>query len=72
MDHKEFLIKLQALLQEDEALTENMVLKNIETWDSMSIIETVALIDSELGVSISFEEVEESVTVKDLLARIEG
>ncbi|OGT06654.1 MAG: hypothetical protein A2103_03545 [Gammaproteobacteria bacterium GWF2_41_13] len=54
-----------------EALTDEFVLQENRLWDSLSVVSTIAAIDSHYHVVIKGEEIEECYTLGDLFRLIE-
>lgn len=67
MNREEFMKNFTNVLQTEEVLTEDTVLEDLEEWDSLSKMATLAFFDKELGTKISFTEVGEFKTVKDVI-----
>ena len=61
----EFLKKMAAVL-EVETVQETDVLKSFAAWDSLSVLSTIALLDSGYGVNLHASEVQAATTVGDL------
>lgn len=47
-------------------------LRAIKTWDSLAAVEFVSLLDSEYGVTVSFDELVNCSTVGDLVRLANG
>lgn len=67
MNKEEFLKKLQDVLERDEKITENMVLSDIEEWDSLSAMALMAFFDKTLNKTLLPAEVREMKTVSDII-----
>lgn len=67
MDKAEFIEKLKDVLQRDEDIDEEMQLDNIVEYDSMSQLNIVVLIDTEFGILITPEDLDECVKVRDII-----
>ncbi|MGN0017454.1 MAG: acyl carrier protein [Candidatus Gastranaerophilaceae bacterium] len=48
-------------------LTEDTKLEDIEEWDSLAAVTTIALFYKELGIKINASNIKECNTVKDIL-----
>ncbi len=71
MDRVAFVAKLaEALERPAGSLTEASAL-DAEHWDSLALISAIALVDEELGVTVSAAELKECGTVAALLAMLE-
>lgn len=68
MELKEFLILIsEQFLDEDiENVTEVVEFRTLETWDSLTGMAILAIIEDECNVSISIEDFIKLKTVKDL------
>ena len=66
MTKEEFLLQLQDLLQTDTKLKPEMVLEELEEWDSLSKLSMLAFLDTQCGVKATFNEFQAIKTVDDL------
>ncbi len=73
MKREKFLEKIKDILQYkgDKDLTYNSNLIDLDEWDSLSIISTVAFLDSEFGKKVTVSDLQNIDTIEDL-ARIAG
>lgn len=69
MNKVEFLEHLQEILQTDKELFFEMNLSEIDEWDSLSKITTLAFLDREFGISILVSEIDEFKTIGDIAKR---
>lgn len=67
MDKAEFIEKLKDVLQRDEEIDEEMQLDDIVEYDSLSQLNIVVLIDTEFGILITPEDLDECVKVRDII-----
>ena len=67
MDKAEFIEKLKDVLQRDEEINEEMQLDDIVEYDSMSQLNIVVLIDTEFGILITPEDLDECAKVRDII-----
>lgn len=72
MELSEFIAAFQELLQRDEPVTADDVLSDLEEWDSLAIMATIAWFDKTLGVSLNFGHFKNAVTVADVAALVPG
>lgn len=73
MEKLGYLEQLSTLLEVDIAmLTDDFLLQNNQLWDSLSIISTMAAIDSFYHVSVKAEEIEQCHTLGDIFNIIEN
>lgn len=66
MTRDEFLTELQDVLQRDDALAFDMLLDDIEEWDSLSKMATMAFLDKHFGVKTRFADYKDMQTVEDI------
>ncbi len=66
MTREEFLEQMQDILQTDEELSFDMNLDDLEEWDSLSKMATVAFLDANFGVKTTFSDFEKIKTVEDI------
>lgn len=71
MDKTVFIEKFKDVLQTDNELSFEDYLEDIEEWDSLSKMATIAFIDKEFGQKITFEQINKLETVGDI-AKIVG
>lgn len=62
----EFYIKLADILEVD-AVQPDDVLADFETWDSLTVLSVIAIIDEYYGVNLNAEDLKGVNTVKDLV-----
>lgn len=62
----EFYIKLADILEVDVVQPDD-VLTDFETWDSLTVLSVIAIIDENYGVNFNAEDFKEINTVKDLV-----
>ena len=65
----EFLTEMAEILEED-AVSPGDQLEEFESWDSLAALSVAALADSQFGVIMSSQEINEAGTVEDLYKRI--
>lgn len=66
MDRNEFLKKMQDILQTDEELNFEMNLDDMDEWDSLAKLATVAFLDTTFGVKTTFADFEQIKTIEDI------
>ncbi len=72
MTLKEKLNLLEEVLDvEKDSLGENTLLEEIEQWDSIAVISTIAMLDNVFGKEAEPEKVKNARTVKDILDLME-
>ncbi|EAK0442725.1 acyl carrier protein [Campylobacter lari] len=70
MTRKKFLQKLEELLQIDYPLSEDMLLENIEEYDSLALLSLSVLYDQEFNIFIKGEELKACKNIGDLVTLI--
>ena len=56
MTKDEFLEKFKDVLQREDDLTFDMLLNDLDEWDSLSIMATMAFLDQNFGVKTSLQD----------------
>ena len=72
LEPEKFFATLQDILQTDIPITPDTKLKEMEEWDSLSIMSCIALFNKELGVTTRFSQYKDINTVADLMKLGEG
>ena len=67
MDKTEFLEKLQDVLERDEEITEDMVLSDMDEWDSLAAMALMAFFNNTLNITLLPAEVREMKTISDII-----
>lgn len=65
-----FLEKLQDELEEDQTLTLDTNLKELESYDSISLLSVIAFVDENFNKKIDTKQFKDVQTVSDLVAII--
>ncbi len=64
--------KLEELLEVDQGvLTGATVLNDLDTWDSITKLSLIILMDEEFGVTLTGEQVKELISIQDILNLME-
>lgn len=66
MTREEFLLKMQDVLQRDDILSFDMNLADVDEWDSLSKMATMAFWRKNLDVKTRFADYKEMKTVEDI------
>lgn len=66
MTRDEFLTAMQDVLQRDEALSFEMELKDIEEWDSLSVMATMAFLEKSFGVKTTINDYRSMKRIDDI------
>lgn len=64
----EFLEAFQDVLQRDDAVSETEVLADMDEWDSLSKMATMAYFKGHFGVAITLDQLGKLEKVSDLIA----
>lgn len=67
MNKAEFLEKLQDVLERDEEITENMILEDMDEWDSLAAMALMAFFNKSLSITLLPAEVREMKTIADII-----
>lgn len=71
MNEKDFMAKIYEIL-DNENVTMNSVLADLEEWDSLSIVSFVAFANSSCGKRVIPAQLRECTTVRDLYNLLAG
>ncbi|WP_298069550.1 phosphopantetheine-binding protein [uncultured Mailhella sp.] len=66
MSREEFLTEMQDVLQTEEELSFATVLKDLEEWDSLSVMATMAFLDKTFGVRTTMSDYRDMKTIEDI------
>lgn len=69
MTKAEFLEKLQDIFERDDEITEDMVLDEMDEWDSLSAMAVMAFFNKSLSITLLPAEVREMKTVAELVKK---
>lgn len=67
MTQEELLSHLADAMQRDEELKAEMLLNELEEWDSLAIVSMISLYDQLFGLKITGNTLREAKSVQDLL-----
>lgn len=62
----------EAIEVELDSITSETIFKDIDIWDSMAVLNIIAMVDDKYNKSIGGDEIEKSNTIADLWGKIEG
>jgi len=69
VEQEKFLRALEQLLEVPTAsLHPETEIKNIDSWDSLRLVELVGLLDTDYGITVDYDALAECKTVGDLIA----
>ena len=66
MTNEEFLTEMQDVLQTEEDLSLDTVLEDLDEWDSLSVMATMAFLEKNFGVKTTMKDYKEMMTVGDI------
>ena len=69
MSKDEFLMQMQDVLQTDAELKTETVLADLDEWDSLSMMATMAFIDKNFGVKVKIADLKTLATIGDIAAK---
>ena len=69
MTKEEFIEQMRDVLQTDAELTMETVLADLDEWDSLSIMATMAFLDKNFGVKTTIKDYREMSTIGDIAAK---
>ena len=70
MNREDFLENFKDVLQTDEEINFNTMLGDIEEWDSLSMISTVAFLDKDFSIKVSIDDIKNFKTVEDIAKKV--
>ena len=69
MSKEEFLVQMQDVLQTETELTMETVLDELDEWDSLSMMATMAFLDENFGVKLKIADIKTLVTIGDIATK---
>lgn len=73
MSKSKFLRMMESTLQiAENSLSGPEVLEEFDSWDSLTVMMTLALFDKELGLKVPAAKIYECQTINDLIALADG
>ena len=69
MTKAEFCTEMQDVLQTDAELTPETVLGDLDEWDSLAKMATMAFLDKNFGVKVGLKDFKDMNTLADLMAK---
>lgn len=66
MNKEQFLEAMVDVLQTEEEITFDTLLEDLEEWDSLSIMATMAFLEKEFGVKTSMKDYQNMQTIEDI------
>jgi acyl carrier protein len=69
MSKEEFLVQMQDVLQTDTELSMETVLGDLDEWDSLSMMATMAFLDKNFGVKVPISVIKTFASMGDIAAK---
>lgn len=69
MTKEEFLVQMQDVLQTDAELAMDTVLDELDEWDSLSMMATMAFLDKNFGVKLKIVDLKALGTIGDIASK---
>jgi acyl carrier protein len=69
MTKEEFLVQMQDVLQTDAELSMETVLDELDEWDSLSMMATMAFLDKNFGVKLKIVDLKALGTIGDIASK---
>lgn len=69
MSKEEFLVQMQDVLQTETELTMETVLDELDEWDSLSMMATMAFLDKNFSVKMKIADIKALATIGDIAAK---
>ena len=69
MDKEQFLEEMVEVLQTEDEITMDTVLEDLEEWDSLSIMSTMAFLDKNFGVKTNMNDYKNITTIGDIAVK---
>ena len=66
MNKQEFLNEMVEVLQTEEDLSMDTVLDDLDEWDSLSVMATMAFLEKSFGVKTTMKDYREMTTIGDI------
>ena len=66
MSNEEFLEQMLEVLQREDELQFDMALEDIDEWDSLAVMATMAFLHKEFGVETSMADYKTMKTIEDI------
>jgi len=70
---KELVQMLEEIVEADpDTLTGEELIEDLEGWDSLAVVNFIALVDENFGITLSPEKIMNSKTVNELVSLLDG
>lgn len=70
MTKEEFLVQMQDVLQTEAELTMETALSELDEWDSLAMMATMAFLDKHFGVKVGIRDFKAMSTMGDIAAKV--
>lgn len=70
MTKEEFLVQMQDVLQTETELTPDTILADLDEWDSLSIMATMAFLDKHFGLKMKLGDFRGINTLGELISKV--
>lgn len=70
MNKEQFLEEMVEVLQTEDEITMDTVLEDLEEWDSLSIMSTMAFLDKNFGVKTNMADYKNMTTIGDIARKV--
>ena len=72
MKKTDFVEELIEIMEREEAISEDMLLDDIEEWDSLARITFLSFLEFEFGLTVASDDVKKCIKVSDLMDFVIG
>lgn len=69
MTKEEFLSEMQDVLQTEETLNMETVLADLDEWDSLSMMATMAYLDKNFGIKVGIKDFKAMSSIGDIAVK---
>ena len=69
MSKEEFLVQMQDVLQTETELAMETVLDELDEWDSLSMMATMAFLDKNFGIKLKIADIKTLTTIGDVATK---
>ncbi len=68
----EFLVEFQDTIQSEETITQDTILADLEEWESMAVMSSIAWFELNLEVKVAYADFENLKTIQDIINLAQG
>ena len=69
MSKEEFLVQMQDVIQTEAELTMETALEDLDEWDSLSMMATMAFLDKNFGLKLKIADLKGLASIGDIAAK---